>query len=251
MQPATNDSRRGSLKSDRGGSAHLSGADRYRPGLYESISGTILNNETIRQKRTCVEPEVLMNGERSQEQCRTVTGDVLDSVFAQLYTQRVKLEEMILKPNSPAGIDLFQPGKGGRGRAGHSEMFSRLRGGFRSGDRIPPGGQSSESASAPLNAMNLLVRSPKFRLSWALTFSFVRAIQHAALDIWHGRDANVQRSKPCCVGLHATGPHCVASILLQWNRHDDSALPRPARRNRVVAVRPAHGPDGSSLDFPW
>jgi fructose-bisphosphate aldolase class 1 len=44
-------------------------------------------------------------------------------------------------------------------------------------------------------AMNLLARSPKFRLSWALTFSFARAIQHAALDIWHGRDANVQAAQ--------------------------------------------------------
>ena len=172
-----------------------------------------------------------MNGERSQEQCRTVTGDVLDSVFARLYTQRVKLEEMILKPNSPAGIDLFQPGKGGRGRGGHSEMFSGLRASFRSGDRVPPGGQFGKLASAPLNSMNLLTRSPKFRLSWALTFSFARAIQHR---LWISGTAGIQtskrRSKPCCcVGLHATGRHCVASILLQWNRHDDSALPRPAR----------------------
>jgi fructose-bisphosphate aldolase class I len=177
------------------GSPHRSGADRYRHGLCESINGTILYNETISQKRKGVEPEVLMNGERFQDQCRTETGDVLDSVFAKLYTQRVKLEEMILKPNSPAGIDLFQPGKGGRGRGGHSEMFSALRASFRSGDRIPPGGQSGELASIRLNAMNLLARSPKFRLSWALTFSSARAIHYPALDIWHGRDSNVQAAQ--------------------------------------------------------
>jgi fructose-bisphosphate aldolase class I len=39
--------------------------------------------------------------------------------------------------------------------------------------------------------MNLLAKSPKFRLPWALTFSFARAIQHPALDIWNGRDSNV------------------------------------------------------------
>ena len=32
------------------------------------------------------------------------------------------------------------------------------------------GGQSGELASARLNAMNLLARSPEFRLPWALTF---------------------------------------------------------------------------------
>jgi fructose-bisphosphate aldolase class I len=39
--------------------------------------------------------------------------------------------------------------------------------------------------------MNLLAGSPEFRLPWAFTFSFARAIQHPALDIWHGQDANV------------------------------------------------------------
>jgi len=28
-------------------------------------------------------------------------------------------------------------------------------------------------------------------MPWALTFSFARAIQHPALEIWSGRDANV------------------------------------------------------------
>ena len=53
------------------------------------------------------------------------------------------------------------------------------------------GGQSGELASSRLNAMNLLVGSAKSRLPRALTFSLARAIQHPALDIWNGRDANV------------------------------------------------------------
>src|ERR1700684_1932927 len=46
-----------------------------------------------------VEPEVLMDGEHTLEQCRATTEDVLHNVFAQLYTQRVILEGMIVKPN--------------------------------------------------------------------------------------------------------------------------------------------------------
>ena len=46
-----------------------------------------------------VEPEILMDGDHTRKQCRTVTEDVLHNVFAQLYTQRVMLEGMILKPN--------------------------------------------------------------------------------------------------------------------------------------------------------
>jgi fructose-bisphosphate aldolase class I len=46
-----------------------------------------------------VEPEVLMDGEHTMERCRKVTEEVLRTVFDQLYTQRVMLEGMILKPN--------------------------------------------------------------------------------------------------------------------------------------------------------
>src|SRR5471032_2183993 len=46
-----------------------------------------------------VEPEVLMDGEHTLDRCRGVTEEVLRTVFDQLYSQRVKLEGMILKPN--------------------------------------------------------------------------------------------------------------------------------------------------------
>jgi fructose-bisphosphate aldolase class I len=46
-----------------------------------------------------VEPEVLMDGDHTLEQCRQVTEEVLRTVFAQLCAQRVMLEGMILKPN--------------------------------------------------------------------------------------------------------------------------------------------------------
>ncbi len=45
-----------------------------------------------------VEPEVLMDGEHTLERCGEVTEEVLRTVFNQLYTQRVMLEGMILKP---------------------------------------------------------------------------------------------------------------------------------------------------------
>ncbi len=54
------------------------------------------------------------------------------------------------------------------------------------------GGQPAELASARLNAMNVRFDS---RLPWELAFSFARAIQQPALDIWQGAEANA-RSKP-------------------------------------------------------
>jgi fructose-bisphosphate aldolase class I len=50
------------------------------------------------------------------------------------------------------------------------------------------GGQSSELASARLNIMNFRFKS---RLPWALSFSFARAIQQPALEIWRGQATNV------------------------------------------------------------
>ena len=54
------------------------------------------------------------------------------------------------------------------------------------------GGQSAELASARLNAMNVRFKS---RLPWALSFSFARAIQQPALEIWKGQDTNVKAAQ--------------------------------------------------------
>ena len=48
--------------------------------------------------------------------------------------------------------------------------------------------QSSELALARLNAMNVGFKS---RMPWALAFSFARAIQQPALEIWKGEESNV------------------------------------------------------------
>ena len=58
------------------------------------------------------------------------------------------------------------------------------------------GGQPGELASARLNAMNVRFAS---KMPWALTFSFSRAIQQPALEIWSGQDANVKAAQQALV----------------------------------------------------
>jgi len=53
------------------------------------------------------------------------------------------------------------------------------------------GGQSGELASARLNAMNVLFKAAGSRPPWALAFSFARAIQQPALEIWKGEPTNL------------------------------------------------------------
>jgi fructose-bisphosphate aldolase class I len=54
------------------------------------------------------------------------------------------------------------------------------------------GGQPNELASARLNAMNVRFKS---QMPWALTFSFSRAIQQPALEIWQGKESNVKAAQ--------------------------------------------------------
>jgi fructose-bisphosphate aldolase class I len=136
-----------------------------------------------------VEPEVLMDGDHSLERCRQVTAEVLENVFAQLYAQRVMLEGMILKPN------MVLPGLSCPMQEPVEDVSDvTVRSLLRAVPAAVPGiaflsgGQSCELASARLNAMNLRFKS---RLPWALTFSFGRAIQQPALEVWHGIASNV------------------------------------------------------------
>jgi fructose-bisphosphate aldolase, class I len=48
------------------------------------------------------------------------------------------------------------------------------------------GGQGDEEATANLNALNAKGPHP-----WRLSFSYGRALQHAALQAWKGADANI------------------------------------------------------------
>src|SRR5271166_7114000 len=136
-----------------------------------------------------VEPEVLMAGEHSLEWCREVTGEVLRTVFAQLYTQKVLLEGLILKPNMVLP-GLACPKQEGLDAVADATVRCLLRvvPAAVPGIMFLSGGQPAELASARLNAMNVRFKT---RLPWALAFSFARAIEQPALEAWNGQEGNV------------------------------------------------------------
>jgi fructose-bisphosphate aldolase class I len=136
-----------------------------------------------------VEPEVLMVGEHTLEQCFDITEEVLQTVFRQLYLQRVTLEGMILKPNMVLpGLACPKQESVDAVADVTVECLLRAVPAAVPGIAFLSGGQSGELASARLNAMNVRFKS---RLPWALAFSFARAIQQPALEIWHGEEANI------------------------------------------------------------
>ncbi|MBW8639108.1 fructose-bisphosphate aldolase class I [Hoeflea sp. WL0058] len=136
-----------------------------------------------------VEPEVLMDGEpgdHSIDRCYEVTEAVLRSVFNALYDADVLLEGMVLKPN------MVIDGKAKR-TASVEEVAEKTLRCLKStvpaavpGIAFLSGGQSDEEATAHLSAMNAMGDLP-----WALTFSYGRALQAAALQAWSGKTENV------------------------------------------------------------
>ncbi|MBK5270816.1 MAG: fructose-bisphosphate aldolase class I, partial [Bacteroidia bacterium] len=140
-----------------------------------------------------VEPEVLMEGDHDLQVCFTITEEVLRTVFTQLYVQGVMPEGMILKPN------MVIPGLSCPKQATVDEVAdATIKCLFRSvpaavaGVAFLSGGQSGEVASAHLNAMHVRYQS---KLPWPLTFSFARAIQQPAMEIWHGENANIKAAQ--------------------------------------------------------
>jgi fructose-bisphosphate aldolase class I len=140
---------------------------------------------------------VLMDGDHTLERCREVTEEVLRTVFNQLYTQRVTLEGIILKPNMVLP-GLTCPKQAAVDEVADTTVKCLLRAvpAAVPGIAFLSGGQSSELASARLNAMNVRFKS---RLPWALAFSFARAIQQPALEIWQGKEAHVLAAQQALV----------------------------------------------------
>jgi len=137
-----------------------------------------------------VEPEVLMDGDHTLERCAEITGHVLQTVFNALFEHRVNLEGMILKPN------MVLPGKDCPIQNGADEIASATVNCFLQhvpatvpGVAFLSGGQDYLQATERLNMMH---RRFDEIMPWALTFSFSRAIQQPALELWKGDDANIE-----------------------------------------------------------
>ena len=136
-----------------------------------------------------VEPEVLMDGSHTIEQCEEVTGNVLRAVFNALFDQKVSLEGMLLKPN------MVISGKKCAKQAAVDEVaIATLRCLSRHVPVAVPGivflsgGQDHLAATMHLSAINQLdVPKP-----WKLSFSYGRALQDEALKAWQGRNENLK-----------------------------------------------------------
>ncbi len=140
-----------------------------------------------------VEPEVLMSGNHTIQQCYDVTEKVLKILFYQLYQFRIDLEGMILKPNMIiAGTEsAVQNSIDEVAEATVNCLLASVPAAMPA-IAFLSGGQSPEDAAAHLNAIHTKFKNS---LPWIVSFSFARAIQQPALDIWKGQEANVKEAQ--------------------------------------------------------
>ncbi len=138
-----------------------------------------------------VEPEVLMDGEHSAEDCLDATSRSLKSLFAFLDNYNVNIEETLLKPN------MITAGSNNPNQLSEDQVAELTLGCLK--EHVPEnlpgiaflsGGQSDIKATHHLDAMNKLEGGP-----WKLTFSYGRALQQAALKTWLGKEENEKNAQ--------------------------------------------------------
>lgn len=136
-----------------------------------------------------VEPEVLMDGTHDLKTCFDVTIRTQHELFDQLFAQNVDLNYVILKPNMVvSGVSSHKQASVEKVAEATVNCLLQSVPAAVPGVAFLSGGQSAELATAHLNAMHVKYKD---KLPWALTFSFARAIQQPALELWKGKDENV------------------------------------------------------------
>lgn len=133
-----------------------------------------------------VEPEVLMDGNHSIEDCYDATSRCLDSLFSNLANKGVDIKGTILKPN------MVTSGSAASTQANIEEVAQKTVECLKANvpENLPgitflSGGQSDMDATAHLDAMNKIGG-----FNWKLSFSYGRALQQPALKAWMGKKEN-------------------------------------------------------------
>lgn len=173
-----------------------------------------------------VEPEVLMEGRHTMQRCGEVTHAVLRAVFDALDAQGVVLESMILKPNMVLpGLDCpEQPPADAVARATLAGLRRTVPAAV-AGIAFLSGGQSAELASARLNAMTLEQETAAGRSPWPLVFSFGRALQQPALQIWRGQEANLVAAQRALIHRANCNRAAVRGLYEQSMDHESALQP--------------------------
>ena len=127
-----------------------------------------------------VEPEVLMDGDHSAEDCLNKTSEVIKKCFEELIIHNVDLTGLILKPN------MILAGNKSKNKISNEEVSSKTLECLKKSvpNEVPgiaflSGGQTEIEATENLNLIN-----KNNKTNFIMTFSYGRALQQSALKFW-------------------------------------------------------------------
>ena len=127
-----------------------------------------------------VEPEVLMDGEHSAQECYQKTSEVIKKCFEELILHKVDLKGIILKPN------MILSGNKSKNKISNEEVakltLECLKNSVPSevpGIAFLSGGQSEIEATENLNLINKINTT-----DFIMSYSYGRALQQSALKFW-------------------------------------------------------------------
>lgn len=133
-----------------------------------------------------VEPETLMEGQHDIQTHARATKKTLITVFDQLKQFRVYLPGMLLKTNLVAsGLAAKKPADSSAVAKATLAVFKAVVPQTVPGIMFLSGGMSPEASTVNLDAINKVGRQ-----LWQLSFSYGRALQGEALEIWNGQSKN-------------------------------------------------------------
>lgn len=146
-----------------------------------------------------VEPEVLLDGNHTTTRCEEIETKVLKILFEKLRSGGVDLTKILLKTS------MVLPGKDSGIKATPLEVANATLRALKKSvpSEVPgivflSGGQGPDEATDNLNEIVKLKALPAGRqgdVSWELSFSFARALQGEALQVWAGKGENVEAAQ--------------------------------------------------------
>ena len=138
-----------------------------------------------------VEPEVLMDGNHSAEDCLNKTSEVIKKCFEELILHKVDLSGIILKPN------MILSGSLSENKISSEEVSIKTLECLKNcvpnevpGIAFLSGGQSEIEATENLNLIN-----KNNNTNFIMTYSYGRALQQSALKVWSNDIKNVEATQ--------------------------------------------------------
>jgi len=135
-----------------------------------------------------VEPEVLMDGDHSAEECFVKTSEVIKKCFEELIIHKIDLTGIILKPN------MILAGNKSKNKITNEEVASKTLECLKKSvpNEVPgiaflSGGQSEIEATENLNLIN-----KNNDTNFIITYSYGRALQQSALKFWSKDTKNIK-----------------------------------------------------------